>query len=105
MLIPIVVNIEIYLDDGSIDVAAAVIDFHHSKIAQFVNTVDGMTSIVNDKGWIYKILIPFEEMYSIYNQQHEINDTYKDEVDDFLKDNYKNTRKNNINKDGETDNS
>jgi hypothetical protein len=89
MKVPAYVNIEVIDEKGKFNVAAAVIDFHPSEIKRLINTYDGMTSLLTSDNMVIKVLVPFREMCKIYNIQHRIDDTFKEEVDAFFEDNYK----------------
>lgn len=89
MKVPTYVNIELLDEKGKANIAAAVIDFHPSEIKRICNTYDNMTSILTSDNMVIKILIPFKEVCKIYNAQHIIDDTFKEEVDTYYKDNYK----------------
>lgn len=105
MLVPVYVNTEIVDEKGKANIVAAVLDLHPSKINKIMNTYDGYTSIIDNYGMVHKILVPFIFIYNLYNQHHAIDDTFKEEVDTYLLDNWKalKERLNNNTNGGETD--
>lgn len=90
MLNPVLVNLGVLNPNGHEVIVAAVMDLHYTKIKRLINTPDGMTMMVTDDDLAYKLLIPFKEMYNIYNAQHKIDDAFEDEVHEYYKNNYGN---------------
>lgn len=92
---PVYINAEIVDNNKNVNIVAGVIDLHYTEIKRMFNTEDGYTAILTNDNMVIKVLVPFTVMYSIYNEQQQIDETFKEEVDEYLKDNYKALKKNN----------
>lgn len=88
MRVPVKVNISVE-QHGKENIVAAVLDFHYTNIKSMIRTYDGCVSIVDANNMVFKILIPFEDMYNLYNNQHSVDQTFADEVNAYYGDNYK----------------
>ena len=88
MLLPILVNIEVFDHNDKSNIVSTVLDFYYKGIKRFSRTEDGCTAMLFFDGFNCKVLVPFEEIYSIYHNQHDVDERYKDEVDMYSKDNW-----------------
>jgi len=95
MLRPVSVNIEVQDVKGNVNIAAAILDFHPTQVKRIVRTYDGMASIVTADLMVIKVLIPYEALVKIYNEQHKIDRTFQEDVDEYYKDNYKSVKDDN----------
>lgn len=89
MLYPIEINMEIIDEQGNPNIVAIVLDYHYSKVVRILHTLDGYTTILTTQGDYIKILRPYREMVDLYHLQHKIDNRYKEEVEEYFKDNYK----------------
>jgi hypothetical protein len=104
MIFPILVNIEVYDHRDNSNIVSTVLDFYYKGIRRFSRTEDGFTAILFLDGFNCKLLIPFEEVYNIYDTQKSIDSRYKEEVDEYSKDNWLGIKEFKRGKDGEEDN-
>ena len=88
MLYPIEVNMEVIDERGNTNIVAIVFDFHPSRINELAHTLDGNTSVLSN-GHYYKLLVPYQDMKTLYNRLHPINNEFKEDVDAYFKDKYK----------------
>lgn len=88
MNLPILVNIELLDGDNDVNIATAVLDFHYTVIRKFTNCYDGFTMIYYIDNSHAKVLLPFDVVYNIYNEQQRIDETHKKYVEEIKKDNF-----------------
>lgn len=104
MRVPVIVNLQIVDMNNKKNIVGAVIDMHPSNIAEIINGSDENTTTVYtiDKRAL-TLMHPFKEVLDIYLEHNKIYGMYKDEVFDYLKDNWKPYRdfKNDNNRDSE----
>ncbi len=95
MLVNILLPVDLAEDDFREDIVSAVVDFDYRRMLQVLRTVDGFSYITFSDGRPnMKVMISFEDMIGIIESQEKgnvIDDTYKEEVRSYAKDNYKHT--------------
>lgn len=78
------------------NIIGTVIDIHPNQIKFFNQSPEGKTVVFFRDGRIHVIDIPFMDFYELQQAiGANIDDTYEDEVRDYLKDNFKNVRRGN----------
>lgn len=102
MKIPTIVNLQVIDSFGNKNIVGAVIDFDPSAIKEIMNgSEEGTTVIYTMDNRPLVVMIPFQEVLRMYLHNQNIVGDYKDEVFDYLKDNWVGYR-NSINKKGDT---
>lgn len=82
------VNLRIRDTYGNNNIVAACIDLNPDHINQIINSHDGVTNVVMSNGVVYEIIAPFMEIFNVVSEYANINTQYKDEVVEYLGENW-----------------
>jgi len=97
---PVIVNILIPTKEGKHNIVGGVVDFHYSGIKEILNgSTPDTTAILYKDGRVNIIVMKFEEAVELYMQTQKIVGNYREDVFNYLKDNWSHFRENNSNND------
>lgn len=88
MQLLILVNLQIKDTYGNKNIVATCIDLNPNNIQEIINGHDGITNVLMKNGRLYEIVAPFMEIITILTNRTEIVANYKDEVMEYIGDNW-----------------